>query len=182
METGILVVSIETTCWEEGTKPPDEESDIIEIGACLLDTRTGARSDKRTFKVHPTRSTISLYCILKTGSTSWEMKRAISFADVCSILEEEYSSKSRTWASFGRHTQLMFEQQCADMGISYPFATDYIDVERLFGQRYRVEHTNRAEARQHSGLPIEHYYRSSGNAAWEIAGILYKMLTASDGV
>jgi inhibitor of KinA sporulation pathway (predicted exonuclease) len=96
MDMRIMVVSIETTCWEAGAKPPDEESEIIEVGVCLLDTTTGMRSNKRTFKVRPTRSTISLYCILQTGSTSWAMKRAISFADACRVLQEEYASKSRT--------------------------------------------------------------------------------------
>jgi inhibitor of KinA sporulation pathway (predicted exonuclease) len=172
----ILVVSIETTCWEAGAKPADEESEIIEVGACLLDTTTGARSNKRTFKVRPTRSTISLYCILQTGSTSWAMKRAISFLEVCLILEEEYVSKDRTWASFGQRTQSIFERQCADMGVAYPFSRDHIDVQKHLVQQFRVELASKAQARQLLGLPLEHYYRSSGNSACEIATILYKML------
>ena len=178
LDSRMLIVSIETTCWEAGAKPPDEESEIIEVGACLLDTTTGMRSNKRTFKVRPTHSTISLYCLLKTGSTSWEMKRAISFLEVCHILEEEYASKDRTWASFGQRPQSMFEEQCTDMGVAYPFSMNHIDVQMLFSQQFDTKPISKTQARQLLGLPIEYYYRSSGNDAWEIANLLYKLLVA----
>lgn len=40
----IIVVDVEATCSDNGTVTP-EASEIIEIGVCLLDVKTGERSD-----------------------------------------------------------------------------------------------------------------------------------------
>ena len=36
----IIVIDLEATCWE-GDPPPGQESEIIEIGLCILDVATG---------------------------------------------------------------------------------------------------------------------------------------------
>ena len=38
----ILVIDVESTCWE-GDPPAGQESDIIEIGLCTLDVTSGDR-------------------------------------------------------------------------------------------------------------------------------------------
>ena len=57
----IVVVDLEATCWE-GKPPENMESDIIEIGVCLLDVHTGEITDNRGIIVIPERSTISDFC------------------------------------------------------------------------------------------------------------------------
>jgi hypothetical protein len=73
----------------------------------------------------------------------------------------------------------MIEQQCADMGVEYPFSLDYTDVEESFTKRYGIKVAAKEQARRFLGLPMEHYYRSSGNAASDVAAILHKMLAAT---
>jgi len=36
----ILVIDIEATCWNNGDRPDNETSDIIEIGICPLDVQS----------------------------------------------------------------------------------------------------------------------------------------------
>ncbi len=57
----IVVVDVESTCWE-GQPPPGEESEISEIGVCLVDVATGARAERRSILIRPERSRVSPYC------------------------------------------------------------------------------------------------------------------------
>jgi len=38
----IIVLDVESTCWD-GPPPPGEENEIIEIGICTLEVATGER-------------------------------------------------------------------------------------------------------------------------------------------
>ncbi len=57
----ILVVDLESTCWK-GSPPPDQTSEIIEIGLCTIDLNTLTRTEKRSFLVKPVQSEISDFC------------------------------------------------------------------------------------------------------------------------
>ena len=77
----IVVVDIEATCWENKT-PENMESDIIEVGICLLDVETGEITDNRGIIVKPERSTVSDFCTeLTTIDSSLIEKEGIPFAD-----------------------------------------------------------------------------------------------------
>ncbi len=43
----IVVVDIESTCWK-GEPPSGQESEIVEIGVCLLSIETGERTGKES--------------------------------------------------------------------------------------------------------------------------------------
>ena len=62
----IVVVDIEATCWE-GEPWLGQESEIIEIGACLLDPGDTSRSQLTSILVKPERSTVSE---ISTGLTT----------------------------------------------------------------------------------------------------------------
>jgi hypothetical protein len=64
----IIVVDVESTCWE-GPPPNGEESEIIEIGLCTLNIADGARLDRRSIIVRPERSRVSAYCMQLTSIT-----------------------------------------------------------------------------------------------------------------
>ena len=54
----IIVIDVEATCWE-GVPLAGMESDIIEIGICLLDVQSGEITNNKGILVKPERSTIS---------------------------------------------------------------------------------------------------------------------------
>ena len=54
----VIIIDVEATCWE-GTTPVDMESDIIEIGICLLDVQSGEITNNKGILVKPERSTPS---------------------------------------------------------------------------------------------------------------------------
>ena len=57
----IVVVDVEATCWA-ADPPPDQTSEIIEIGVCILDVANGERLDRKSILVRPTQSSVSAFC------------------------------------------------------------------------------------------------------------------------
>ncbi len=136
----ILVVDIEASCWE-GKVPEEMKSDIIEIGLCLLDVVTGEISENTGIIVTPERSTISPFCTQLTTITQEMVDRdGISFKNACQILQNDFASKSRAWASFGAYDLNQFQRQCNDMGVTYPFGPSHINVKTLFALKKQLGH------------------------------------------
>src|SRR5215212_3762670 len=122
----ILVIDIESTCWE-GAPPEGQANDIIEIGLCPLDVATGERLEKVSILVRPERSTVSRYCTELTTLTQEQVAVGIAFHEACSRLKSEFQSKDRLWASFGDYDRQQFERQCLAMNIPYPFGSGHLN-------------------------------------------------------
>ena len=105
----ILVIDIESTCWDGGFPPRGETNDIIEIGLTPLELSTGRRLEKRSILVRPERSKVSPFCTQLTTLTQEQVDSGILFKDACKILETEYLSQERLWASFGDYDRKQFK-------------------------------------------------------------------------
>ena len=127
----IIVIDLEATCWE-GDPPESQQSEIIEIGLCVLDVATGEREAPRALLVRPRQSTLSPYCQALTTLTPEMLASGLDFADACAILHAEYLSEVRTWASYGDYDRLMMAAQCESWGVPYPFGRSHINVKNLF--------------------------------------------------
>ena len=64
----IVIVDIESTCWE-GATPEGMVNEIIEIGICLLDISTGEIADNKGILVSTDKSTVSSFCTELTTIT-----------------------------------------------------------------------------------------------------------------
>jgi inhibitor of KinA sporulation pathway (predicted exonuclease) len=131
----IVVVDFEMTCWEGFDAPPGQENEIIEIGICLLNPKadTIEVTDKRSILVKPTRSVISEFCTNLTSITP-EMvdERGIDFPIACHILETEYDTRNRLWASWGNFDHEFLRKQCKARNVRYPFSKKHSNLKRVF--------------------------------------------------
>ena len=127
----IVIVDIEATCWEE-EPPPNQESDIIEIGVVTLDVRQLHLDAKSSILVIPSRSTVSAFCTELTSLTQERVQEGLPLAEACSLLRHEYETKDRFWASYGDYDRRMFERCCAAMAVAYPFGHGHLNVKSLF--------------------------------------------------
>ncbi|HEY9604201.1 MAG TPA: 3'-5' exonuclease [Allocoleopsis sp.] len=172
----ILVIDIESTCWQDAP-PPGQESEIIEIGICLFDVASAQRLEKDSILVKPDRSQVSDFCTQLTTLTQEQVDRGISFAAACSILKKQYLSKERVWASYGDYDRRQFERQCASFQISYPFGTTHLNVKSLFAIIHALPHeVGMDRALELLNLPLEGTHHRGGDDAWNIASILSKLL------
>jgi len=149
----IIVVDLEATCWEGYDAPEGQENEIIEIGICLLDPNTQSVSDKRSILVKPEKSVVSPFC-RKLTSITQEMvdTQGISFVEACAILEKEYDTRNRLWASWGAFDRKLFKAQCKSRDVRYPFSKKYSNLKRVFQDSHG---TRMGLARAMSALKIE---------------------------
>jgi len=172
----LIVIDIECTCWD-GPIPPGEENEIIEIGVCRLRSSNWERYDKRSILVKPERSTVSPFCTALTTLTPEQVEAGVSFAQACALLEKEYKTRQRIWASYGDYDRQMFERQCAARGVAYPFSATHLNIKTLFtllrGMRHDV---GMAQALQLLELPLEGTHHRGDDDAWNTALVLAKIL------
>ncbi len=172
----IVVVDVEATCWE-GNPPPDQESEIIEIGLCRLDVASTQRLEKQSILVRPVRSTVSAFCTQLTTLTQEQVEQGIAFADACALLRSEFRAHERVWASYGDYDRRQFEQQCQRMQVAYPFGKSHVNVKALFALAHGLHHdVGMDEALRLLSLPLEGTHHRGGDDAWNIAAILGDLL------
>jgi inhibitor of KinA sporulation pathway (predicted exonuclease) len=168
----VLVVDVEATCWA-GSPPEGQESEIIEIGICPLDVTTGERLEKRSILIKPERSRVSEFCTQLTSLTQKQVNKGISFAQACKLLEREYNSKKRIWASYGDYDRTLFQRQCEAFDVSYPFSSSHINVKSLFGIIHALPYEiGMARALAMCGLGVEGQHHRGADDAWNIALLL----------
>ncbi len=174
----IVVVDVESTCWED-KNPDGMESDIIEIGICLLDVGTGEITDNRGIMVIPERSDISTFCTELTTITPELIKQeGITFKEALKILKNDYLTQSRAWASFGAYDLKQFQRQCSSLNMGYPFGPSHINVKTLFALKNRLGHElGMAGALKHINIELEGTHHRGKDDARNIAKILWQVFS-----
>lgn len=172
----IIVIDIECTCWQ-GDPPPDEEGEIIEVGICTLDVASGRRWAKRSVLVRPTQSRVSAFCTQLTTLTQAQVDTGVSFSRVCSLLQDEYRSSERVWASYGEYDRGQFVRQCYAAGIVYPFGASHLNIKTLFALKHKLSReVGMVQALEMLKLPLEGTHHRGGDDAWNAAAILGRVL------
>lgn len=130
----IIIIDLEATCWN-GKIPADERSEIIEIGICELDTKTGVVTKNDGILVKPERSKVSPFCTELTTITQALLDReGVSFTEACQKLREKYNAYQYTWASYGAYDLNMMKNQCQARGVAYPLSQKHINVKKHFSE------------------------------------------------
>ena len=172
----ILVIDLEATCWE-GEPPPDEESEIIEIGLCLVDVAAGDLELKRSILIRPEQSRISPFCTRLTTITQEQVNAGVSFAEACALLREEYAGRERVWASYGDYDRCKLRAQCEARSVPYPFGRTHLNVKNLAALMLRLDQeVSLPQALAHFGWELEGIYHRGDDDAWNIARLLRALL------
>ncbi|HRX86175.1 MAG TPA: 3'-5' exonuclease [Phycisphaerae bacterium] len=175
----ILVVDVESTCWD-GPPPPGEMSEIIEIGLCRLDVATLERVEKRSLLIKPVASQVSAFCTNLTTITADMLDDAGTLADACELLTRHYRTRDRLWASWGDYDRRQFERVCTAQNVAYPFGTSHLNIKSLFATVHHLPREIGLDAAcAHAGLPLEGTHHRGADDAWNIAAILATLLRAA---
>jgi inhibitor of KinA sporulation pathway (predicted exonuclease) len=172
----ILVVDIEATCWA-GDPPPDQQSEIIEIGVCALDVARREVGEARSILVKPTRSLVSPFCTALTTLTQAMVDEGIAFEAACALVEREFDAKSYLWASWGKYDLTMFKAQCHAFGVPYPFSGRHANLKQVFAKSINnKERVGMNRALDILALPPEGTPHRGGDDARSAARILAALL------
>ncbi len=172
----ILVVDVESTCWD-GPPPEGQVSEIIEVGVCTLDVATLQRGEKRSILVKPVRSEVSAFCTNLTTITAEQLSSAGTLADAVRVLKKEFRSQDRLWASWGDYDRRQFERVCKELSVGYPFGLTHLNVKTLFAIARGLPHEVGADAAfDRLGLKMEGTHHRGDDDAWNIALLLSMLL------
>lgn len=128
----VLIVDVECSCWM-GKPPEGMRQEIIEIGISMLDVISNEVSEKRSFLIRPTDSTVGWFC-KKLTSIDQKMldTDGIELKDACEILKNEYDSKNIAWCSWGKFDKEQFEKDCQHKNVDYPFSSLFFNGQNMF--------------------------------------------------
>ena len=173
----IVVVDLESTCWEKGD-PWQAFTEIIEIGVCTLDVKTLERADKLSYLVVPQYSRLSQFCTDLTGHTQEDLDYDGTSLDMAiTSLRACYKLKNRMWASYGDYDRNQFRRECEKKSLSYPFCSTHLNVKNLFAIAMGLpKEVGMAEALEILELPLEGRHHNGADDAWNIAAILTHIL------
>ena len=114
-----------------------------------------------------------------TTLTQADVDAGMPFTMACELLRKEYHSRDRVWASFGDYDRTMFQEQCKQTGVIYPFGPRHLNVKTLFAlARGLPAEIGMAGSLEMLGMPLEGTHHRGHDDAWNIAGILDQLLRA----
>ncbi|MFJ1967694.1 exonuclease domain-containing protein [Streptomyces sp. NPDC087903] len=173
------VVDVEATCWP-GSPPPDQTSEIIEIGMTVVDLAARERVARHRMLVRPARSRVSAFCTELTGLTQHEVEQGLSFTEACRLLAAGHDAGIRPWASWGDYDRHQFTRQCRATGTPYPFGRFHTNAKAAFTEAHGLrKRPGMAQALRLAGLPLEGRHHRGEDDAWNIAALVLRL--AADG-
>ena len=169
----ILVIDIESTCWEK-SPPEGQESEIIEIGYSLLNPTTKTITGAGRVYIRPILSAVSEYCFNLTGITQDILeKEGFPIKMAFEILRHDLDSRHRLWASYGYYDKRMIDQTCKKYNIKSPLDNSHLNIKALaplvFGWSKEV---GLDKALMMINIPLEGRHHSGKDDAYNIAKLL----------
>lgn len=150
----ILVVDLESTCWQ-GEAPKGMVSEIIEVGCAILETAPDKQYelvDQFGVIVRPTRSTVSQYCEDLTGITQKAVQDAdADFADAMKMMEE---TGAKVWGSWGDYDYNMIKEACSRYGVKYRLPRAHLNIKAMFSAHQRCKPMSVSRALTRLGMPF----------------------------
>lgn len=136
----VLVIDVESTCWEAPEiQGPDEISEIIEIGIAVVNFKSLNIVSNGSIFVKPQKSKVSKFCTKLTTLTQDQVDRGVLFADAMDILRKNYDSENSTMISWGDYDRKMFERNCNEYGVKYPFGPRHMNLKNSFTLLHGME-------------------------------------------
>ena len=173
MDRKVLVIDVESTCWETPAyQPKGEISEIIEIGIAVVNIDTLKIEDNDSIIVKPQESKVSEFCTKLTTLTQELVDNGIFFQDAMKILIDKYNSKNRTFVSWGDYDRKMFERNCNDYGAKYPFGPRHMNLKNSFALLNGLnKEVGLPAALEHIGLKLDGTHHRGNDDAKNIANI-----------
>jgi len=172
----VIVFDLEATCWATEEEQRLTPSEIIEIGACLLDVRTGEISKKTRYIIRPKVLEISQYCTDLTGHTVDSVKKGIPFSDACNKFKKEFGTTNKISAAYGNDISSL-DKECQRYGIVNPLSSSYINISHLFALKYKNSKMSLEQALKKIDEQFEGTPHHGDDDALNAAKLLRKILS-----
>jgi len=181
LDKRLLVIDIESTCWEPpNTKPHNEIQEIIEVGIAEVDIKELRIIHNEGLLVKPALSKVSAFCTKLTTLTQEQVDKGISYKEVCNQLERVYNSPNVTWASWGDFDRKQFQKDSNIKTVRYPFGPRHINIKNLFSVIYGLDKELGLDAAlEYLGMKLEGTHHRGVDDARNIAKVFLHLLKHS---
>jgi inhibitor of KinA sporulation pathway (predicted exonuclease) len=169
-----LVLDLEATCCDQGTIPR-EETEIIEIGAVMVQASTLQLVDEFCTFVRPVlHPRLTAFCTEMTSIAQQQVDSAPLLAEALLHIRRWAEQYPRyLFCSWGDYDRNQIEHECQRAGIPYPFAGDHLNLKVLFSQQQGLQKRfGMAGALRKVGLPLEGTHHRGIDDARNIARLL----------
>ncbi|MCA9706897.1 MAG: exonuclease domain-containing protein [Myxococcales bacterium] len=134
MNAPYLVVDLEATCDRDHAIPRDQ-TEIIEIGAVLVDRDTLApRGEFQTFVRPVLHPRLTEFCTELTSITQADVERAPLLRQALAQLER-WLPGPVTLASWGAYDHAQFRREARRKRLRLPWGNDHLDIKQAFARR-----------------------------------------------
>lgn len=153
----LVIIDLEATCDEP---KPAWESEIIEIGVCILDLGTFEIHHAKSILVKPETSPITPFCTTLTTITQEMLdKDGVSLKEAMDILVKEYFPQTgarQKWGSWGDYDRKMFLRDCLAKDIEFPgVGSQHINLKQTIADHWKWKKgIGMAQALKHFNLPL----------------------------
>lgn len=178
VDPNVLIIDVESTCWElPEVMDKNEISEIIEIGLAVVNTKDLTIVKNDSIIVRPQRSKVSKFCTKLTTLTQEYVDQGMTFQAAMTILKRDFNSESRTFVSWGDYDRKMFERNCKDYGVKYPFGPRHMNLKNTFTLLHGLDREPGMDtALEHLGLLLDGTHHRGIDDAKNIAKIFINTL------
>lgn len=178
LDPNVLVVDVESTCWELPEVKPDLDfSEIIEIGIAVVNIKTLKLIKNDSIIIRPQNSTVSKFCTKLTTLTQEYVDQGMTFQAAMAVLKRDYESENRTMVSWGDYDRKMFERNCKDYGCKYPFGPRHFNLKNSFTMLHGLDREPGMDtALDYLGMKLDGTHHRGIDDARNIANIFINTL------
>lgn len=184
LDNNVLVIDVESTCWEPPeVQPKNEISEIIEIGIAVVNIKDLKIVQNDSIIVRPQRSKVSNFCTKLTTLTQEYVNQGTTFQAALEILKRDFKSEDRTFVSWGDYDRKMFERNSRDYGVKYPFGPRHMNLKNSFTMLHGLEREPGLDtALDYLGMNLQGTHHRGVDDARNIADIFIHSLKKFRGV
>jgi inhibitor of KinA sporulation pathway (predicted exonuclease) len=169
-----LVVDVEATCCDRNTIPR-EETEIIEIGAVMVDAAVLRTVGEHATFVRPVQHPqLTPFCTELTSIVQTNVEEAPLFPEAISKLRTWMAQWPDAWfCSWGDYDRNQFLNECQQQSVPYPFGEHHLNLKRLFSEKNGLrKQFGMTAALRKAGLTIEGLHHRGIDDARNIARLL----------
>jgi inhibitor of KinA sporulation pathway (predicted exonuclease) len=177
MTISYVVLDLEATCWQKGTRP--DRMETIEIGAVRLDPDTFLpQEDTFSRFVRPTvEPELSEFCTELTGITQTDVNSAGTFPEVFRDFMAWLGEAEITLCTWGAYDVGQLKVDCRRHGISFPDRFEnYINLKKRFAASHDIKPCGMKHALRILNIPLEGRHHRGIDDAKNIAKIAADLL------
>jgi 3'-5' exoribonuclease 1 len=134
-----LVIDLEATC-DEGHAIPGEETEIIEIGAVLVNGSSLAPVAEHQTFIRPLRHPkLTPFCTELTKITQADVDGAPLFPEAMRALSRFIDRRDALFCSWGEYDRNQFKRDAKRHGVALPFGGRHLNLKKSFSAELREE-------------------------------------------